>query len=99
MNLKKQKSTNKHIPKNFNYKAFRSQMKNLSVDLDNQYPDKSDLKEKEVPQRISIGTTQTGFATDQMTFEVASQNALKKDKFKSGMSVFSIVTLAEIINK
>ena len=27
----------KNIPKNFNYKAFRSQMKNLSVDLDNQY--------------------------------------------------------------
>ena len=34
-----------------------------------------------------------------MTFEVASQSGLKKDKFKSGMSVFSIVTLAEIINQ
>ena len=100
------KEESKYIPKNFNYKAFRSQMKNLSIDLDQQYPSqvnslqttsrKPKVEEKPVENRISIGTTKTGFSSDHMTF---NEERPFVQKGESNMSLFSIVTIQNIINE
>ena len=106
------KEESKYIPKNFDYRAFRSQMKNLSVDLDAQYPQcrtgKNSIQttsrkekidyDKPVENRISIGTNKTGFTTvDHMTFN--EDRCIQKDKNESNMSLFSIVTIQNIINE